>query len=194
MKTTKSFLILCSAARKSRGPMWQVIKVLLVITVVLAFLYYIFEGIGQPEHYGGALGLVKSFVWAFLQYIGMLDEIAGPVPVTAVGKVIAVIIGLLNILIIAIPAGMIGSNYADAMAEDRQNEEIGSVENNRCWSFEGLLRTSCSCAPRGSVAVAVPRSALLSSLDSTKDGRPSLVTRARSIKGSVSMLSYILPT
>lgn len=136
MKASKSFQILGVAARKSREPMWQVIKVLVAVTVMLAIVFFVAEGVGQPKYYGGPTGLLKSFVWAFLQYLGMPEEITGPGPVTAVGKFIAVIIGLLNILVFAIPAGMIGSNYSLAIDEERQAEEIELYRGKLIRSFK----------------------------------------------------------
>lgn len=138
MKTSKSFLILYSAARKSREPMWQVIKVLLCITVILAIIFFCSESLGQPKNYSGPIGLIKSFVWAFLQYVRMPERIAGPGPVTVIGKIVAVIIGLLNILVFAIPAGMIGSNYSSAMREERRAEQIEHYRNKLLRSFRTI--------------------------------------------------------
>jgi voltage-gated potassium channel len=77
-------------------------------------------------------------VWSFAQYIGDPGNFADTPPITFVGRIIAVIIGVLGIAIFAVPAGLVGSGFSEIMEEDAKKEEI---ENNikrivRSFKFE----------------------------------------------------------
>lgn len=115
------FKILLLAANKSVQPMWKAAQVLIYITCGLIIIFYIFEAFAQPKNYGNFLNCI---VWAFSQYIGDPGNFAGPGPITFMGRIIAEIIGILKILIFAVPAGMIGTAYANALKEDKRREEL----------------------------------------------------------------------
>lgn len=136
MKVPKSFQLLWLAAKKSAHPVWQAAKVLIYITIGLAVVFYFAEGLKQPKEYGGALGFLKSLIWAFSQYLGDPGDFSGPGPATVTGRVVAEVIGILNILVFAVPAGMIGSAYSDALAEERRKKELDDFRKRLHKSFK----------------------------------------------------------
>ena len=54
-------------------------------------------------------------MWSFAQYIGDPGNFADTPPITFVGRIIAVIIGVLGIAIFAVPAGM---GFSEIIEED----------------------------------------------------------------------------
>ena len=61
-------------------------------------------------------------MWAFAQYIGDPGGFADTPPVTLVGRIIACIIGLLGIALFAVPAGLIGAGFSEAMGKELHKE------------------------------------------------------------------------
>lgn len=118
---TKSFSLLWQATKNSARPMWQAAKVLIYITLVLVVIFCIVEGLAQPKEYGNPL---NGIVWAFSQYIGDPGKFAGPGPITVVGRLIAEVIGIVKILIFAVPAGMIGAGYSKALKDEKRKKEL----------------------------------------------------------------------
>lgn len=108
--------------------MWASIQVLIVLTVILATVFYFAERNVQPEEYN----YWKSLLWAFTRYIGDPGKFAGPGPVTVVGRLVASLIGIVGIMIFAVPAGLIGAGFRSAIDKElRKNhlEKIGERLN-----------------------------------------------------------------
>lgn len=104
--------------------MWISIQVLVVITLILATIFYIAESNAQPEEYN----YWNSLVWAFTRYIDDPGEFASITPVTVAGRWMATLIGIVGILIFAVPAGLIGGAFTTAIEDDQREkhlEEIG---------------------------------------------------------------------
>ena len=59
-----------------------------------------------------------------MQYIGDPGNFADFQPITIAGRIIAAIIGVIGIAIFAVPAGLIGSGFMDAIAEDKKIREM----------------------------------------------------------------------
>lgn len=93
---------------------------LIIVTFVLSMVLYYVEVKAQPEVYSGA---PESLLWAFMQYIGDPGGFADYSPVTTLGRVISVIIGVLGLAIFAIPAGLVGSAFTDAIDRKGKDEE-----------------------------------------------------------------------
>lgn len=136
-KYGKSFRLLFQAARNCRHDMWQALQLLLLITFVLAIFFYAVESYAQPAEYGNPL---KVIVWALTQYIGDPGSFAGPGPVTFAGRLIATIIGIIKILIFAVPAGMIGSGFSQAIKDDSRLKKFYSDREKIRKCF---MRTQC---------------------------------------------------
>lgn len=121
MKRTNSFVLFGRAFKNARNDFWVSIQVLLVATIVLAILFYIVEHMAQPEEYSNPW---DAFVWAITRYIGDPGKFAGTGPVTLVGRWIDTAIGILKILIFAVPAGLVANGFKKAMDDDKRQSQL----------------------------------------------------------------------
>lgn len=117
----RPFKLFGKAMKDATKPMLKAVLVLFYISLVLFVAFAIAEGFRQPKEYGNPW---YSFLWVFSQYIGDPGNFSGPGPVTMVGRLVAVVIGILKIMIFAVPAGMIGSYYGDALKADKRKKEV----------------------------------------------------------------------
>lgn len=117
--------------------------VLLLMLVFSASGIYLLEGDIQPDTFGS---IPSSMWWSIvtLTTVGYGDV----VPVTAGGKVFAGLIGLIGIGMIAVPAAILASGFAESIHERRRkyNERIhdllrdGILDEKDRWQLEGLRR------------------------------------------------------
>lgn len=144
--SANSFKILLEVAKNCRHEMWQFLQVLLATTLVLAAIFYLAEADAQPKEYANPL---RAFVWALTQFIGDPGDFAGPDPVTTAGRLVASAIGIIHILIFAVPAGMIGSRFSEALEEENKKKEkeahLGSILG--CFQREQCRHTLYKCVP-----------------------------------------------
>lgn len=110
-----SFKILYRAVTSKLNELFVSLQFLVVVTLMLSFVLFFYEHAAQPEVYNNGM---KSVVWAFAQYIGDPGNFADTPPITMVGRIIACIIGILGIAIFAVPAGLIGAGFSEAMEEE----------------------------------------------------------------------------
>ena len=111
-----SFRLLQTAISSKAKEMWVSLQFLVIVTLVLSFVLFFYEHTAQPEVYDNGF---KSVVWAFAQYVGDPGNFADTPPVTLVGRLIACIIGLLGIALFAVPAGLIGAGFSEAMEDEK---------------------------------------------------------------------------
>ena len=132
----KSFRLLANAFASKKSELIVSMQFLVIVTMMLSFILYFSEHDAQPEAYSDG---IVSVVWAFMQYIGDPGGFAENSPVTFVGRVIACVIGLLGIAIFAVPAGLIGSGFTEAMEkEEKAEKNVANVEKLRL-AFERKL-------------------------------------------------------
>ena len=112
-----SFRLLQTAISSKAKEMWVSLQFLAIVTLMLSFVLFFYEHSAQPEVYDNGF---KSVVWAFAQYIGDPGGFAATPPVTFAGRLIACIIGLLGIALFAVPAGLIGAGFTEAMEDEKQ--------------------------------------------------------------------------
>jgi voltage-gated potassium channel len=117
MKRTNSFVLFGRAFKNAKNDFWVSIQVLLVATFVLALIFYVVEHTAQPEEYESPW---DAFVWAITRYIGDPGHFAGKGPITLTGRYIDTFIGILKILIFAVPAGLVANGFRQAMADDKK--------------------------------------------------------------------------
>ena len=129
----KAFRFLGTAVKSKKTEMLVSLQFLTITTVVLSLLLYIVEHDANPGMIGDGW---KSFVWAFAKYIGDPGKIADEPIVTAAGQVIAFIVGILGIAIFAVPIGLIGSGFTEAIEEQQKEEEIKNNIDKLHRSFE----------------------------------------------------------
>lgn len=111
-----SFRLLQTAISSKAKEMWVSLQFLVIVTLMLSFVLFFYEHNAQPEVYDNGF---KSVVWAFAQYVGDPGNFADTPPVTLVGRLIACIIGLLGIALFAVPAGLIGAGFSEAMEDEK---------------------------------------------------------------------------
>lgn len=132
MKRTNSFVLFGRAFKNAKNDFWVSVQVLLVATVVLAMLFYFVEHIAQPEEYNNPW---DAFVWAITRYIGDPGKFAGKGPVTLTGRYIDTLIGILKILIFAVPAGLVANGFRQAMADEKRKRKLEEFRERITKSF-----------------------------------------------------------
>ena len=147
MKRTNSFVLFGRAFKNAKNDFWVSIQVLLVATFVLALLFYFVEHTAQPEEYKNPW---DAFVWAITRYIGDPGKFAGKGPVTLTGRYIDTFIGILKILIFAVPAGLVANGFRQAMADDKRKRHLEECRIKIRKSFRRILnkKTQYRVIPR----------------------------------------------
>ena len=107
----------------TKDEMWISMVLVIGLTVGLSVIFYIAESMAQPEVFSNYW---DALVWAYTRYIEGGDGVFDGGPVTIIGKIIASLLGFIGIAIVAIPAGLIGSGFIDAMNEEKHENEIES--------------------------------------------------------------------
>ena len=116
----RSFRLLREAISSKSKEMFISLQFLVIVTLMLSFVLYFYEHAAQPDVYNNG---VKSALWAFTRYLGdMGNLIASNPPVTTAGKIIACAIGILGIALFAVPAGLIGAGFSEAMDNELHKE------------------------------------------------------------------------
>ena len=127
-----SFRLFWRAVKSTRHEMWVSLQVLVAATLVLSLLLYIVEHAAQPEvfrNYWDAL------LWSFMGYIEDPGEFAQYAPVTFWGRVLKIMCAIVNIAIFAVPAGLLGGGFSDAIAEDKRRRELDDYKSRLMKAF-----------------------------------------------------------
>ena len=132
----RSFKLLAKAFQSKKEELWVSVQFLTIVTVILSFVLFFYEHQAQPEVYDNG---IVSVVWAFAQYIGDPGGFAETPPITIVGRLIACAIGVLGIAIFAVPAGLIGAGFTEAMADDKKERVIAENRKRLQSAFERKL-------------------------------------------------------
>lgn len=132
----RSFRLLQEAVMSKAKEMLISLQFLVIVTLILSFVLYFYEHTAQPDVYDNG---VRSVVWAFAQYIGDPGGFADTPPITMVGRIIACIIGVLGIALFAVPAGLIGAGFSEAMERDLHKTEIEENIGKMRRAFETKL-------------------------------------------------------
>lgn len=135
----RSFRLLQKAIQSKTKEMLISLQFLAIVTLMLSFILFFYEHAAQPEVYDNG---VRSVLWAFAQYIGDPGGFADTPPITFAGRFIACIIGILGIALFAVPAGLIGSGFSEAMEEELHNEEVAKNIGKLTIAFERKLDRS----------------------------------------------------
>ena len=131
-----SFKLLKKAITSKAEEMWVSLQFLSIITLMLSFVLFFYEHTAQPEVYNNGF---KSVVWAFAQYIGDPGGFADTPPITLVGRIIACIIGILGIALFAVPAGLVGAGFSEAMEEELHKKVVSKNIDKLHTAFERKL-------------------------------------------------------
>lgn len=145
-KKRNSFRLLWQAILDSRQPMWASLQVLIILTLILATIFFIAESRVQPDEYNYG----RSILWGFTRYIGDPGNFAGNGPVTLTGRIVASCIGIVGILIFAVPAGLIASGFRGAIDKELRKEHLADIGNRLHKAFRRKQdgETLYMCVPR----------------------------------------------
>lgn len=128
----RSFRMLREAFVSKAKEMFISLQVLLIVTLMLSFALYFYEHAAQPEVYNNGL---RSVIWAFAQYVRN-PGLTSAMPITLEGRFIAFFVGLLGVALFAVPSGLVGAGFSEAMKRDRQKEVIKKNEEKLRLAFE----------------------------------------------------------
>lgn len=131
-----SFKLLKAAFMSKKAELAVSLQFLCIITLILSFVLFFVENKVQPEVYKNGW---KAVLWAFNQYIKDPGGLAYTPPVSMVGKLIAVAIGILKIAIFAVPAGLIGSGFLQAVNAQKEKENLENISDKLRLAFERQL-------------------------------------------------------
>ncbi|MBQ5644344.1 MAG: ion transporter, partial [Bacteroidaceae bacterium] len=131
-----SFRLLQTAMSSKSRELWVSLQFLIIVTLMLSFVLFFYEHNAQPDVYDNGF---KSVVWAFAQYIGDPGGFADTPPITLMGRIIASIIGVLGIALFAVPAGLVGAGFSEAMEDDKKNAFIKKNIGKLQIAFERKL-------------------------------------------------------
>lgn len=132
MKRTNSFVLFGRAFKNAKKDFWVSIQVLLVVTIVVAIIFYFVEHTAQPEEYDNPW---DAFVWAVTRYIGDPGKFAGKGPITLTGRYLDTFIGIMKILIFAVPAGLVANGFRQAMADEKRRLKLEDFRARITKSF-----------------------------------------------------------
>lgn len=132
----KSFDLIYWAIKNKSKELIVSMQFLLIITFLLSLILFTYEHKVQPDVYDNGF---SSVVWAFAQYIGDPGKFAEAPPVTMPGKIIAFIVGILGIAIFAVPAGILGAGFTEAIENDAHRAQLEENHEKLKKSFERRL-------------------------------------------------------
>ena len=131
-----SFKLLKAAFMSKKAELAVSLQFLCIITLILSFLLFFVENKEQSEYYSNGW---KAMVWAFNQYIKDPGGFAYVPPASTIGKLIACAIGILKIAIFAVPAGLIGSGFLQAVNAQKEKETLKTISKKLHLAFERKL-------------------------------------------------------
>lgn len=108
------------------------LAIVVALTVVLSFIFYGVENAAQPEVFAC---YSDALVWAYTRYIEGGDGVFDGSPVTVVGKLIASLFGFIGIAVVAIPAGLMGSGFMEAINISRRQKELEGFHKKMVRAF-----------------------------------------------------------
>lgn len=132
----KSWKLLEDTIKAKKRELIISMQFLLVVTLILSLILFFCEHEAQPEVYDNGF---SSVLWAFGQYIGDPGGFAENPPITGFGKFIACIVGLLGIAIVAVPAGILGSGFTEAIEHERDDEKLRLNQEKLVSMFQRKL-------------------------------------------------------
>lgn len=128
------------AFSNTRSEMLVSMLVLVAITLSLSIVFYLVEYNEQPDVFAN---WGDCMAWASSRYIEGGDGVFEGGPATITGRIIAFLLGLIGIAIVAIPAGLIGSGFIDAIAEEKREKELAEYRD-RMYKMFRRVQSKCT--------------------------------------------------
>ena len=136
MNRTNPFILFGRAFKYARKDFWVSAQVLFWITLALSAVVYFVEHKAQPGEY---VHIDDAIVWAFTRYIGDPGDFAANDPITLVGRYVCTFIGILKILIFAVPAGLVSNGFRKAISEDNRRIHLEECRDRIVKAFRRKL-------------------------------------------------------
>lgn len=108
------------------------VAVLLVATAVLGAILGLLEHNAQPDAYPH---WTYGYVWTLMCYLSNAGNFSPEDPVTFWGRIIWLIIAIINILIFAVPAGLVANGFSAAMDKDKREKKLGRYHERMLKAF-----------------------------------------------------------
>ena len=142
-----AFVFFGRAFKNAKKDFWVSIQVLFWVSIILSVIFYVVEHAAQPEEYPNWW---QAIVWTFTRYIGDPGKFSGKGPITLTGRHIDTIIGILKILIFAVPAGLFANGFRKAMEDDKREKHMQECREKIWKSFrrQQTKKTFYRVAPR----------------------------------------------
>lgn len=131
-----SFNLLSDAIKEKKNELIVSLQFLVIVTFILSIMLYIYEHNAQPEVYDNG---IRSVVWSFAQYIGDPGQFADTPPITVPGRIVACLVGLMGIAIVAVPAGILGAGFTEAIENRNKKETIATNSERLRSAFQRKL-------------------------------------------------------
>jgi voltage-gated potassium channel len=131
-----SFNLLSDSIKEKKNELIVSMQFLVIVTFILSIILYVYEHDAQPDVYDDGL---RSVIWSFAQYIGDPGQFADTPPITFVGKVIACLVGIMGIAIVAVPAGILGAGFTEAIENRNRSEKTAHDADKLRSAFQRKL-------------------------------------------------------
>lgn len=125
-KQFKGMQFFWKGLKSAKEDMWASVQVLFIATIVLGVLLCIVE----PNFHW-----YDGFLWSFMKYLGNPGKFSPDDPVTIVGRYIWIVISVIQILIFAVPAGLVANGFREAMAKDKREEKLNKFRKRMHKAF-----------------------------------------------------------
>ena len=123
------------AYQKTKSQLGVSLVILLLVTIFLVLAMLLAETANNNFSFWDAL------VWPLVKYVEDPADITKP-PVTAVGKFIGTLVGVMGVAIFAVPAGLIGSGLISAMEEQEREQKLDKMRRRLHKSFRRAVPTN----------------------------------------------------
>ena len=120
-KYPNNISIFVKAFSNTKHEMWISLQILCIIAIVLSCLMFLAESASNTEY-----TFMDALTWAFVKFVDDPADIAEP-PISTFGQIVGTLIGVVGVAIFAVPAGLIGSGFMDAMSETRRTQELAVI-------------------------------------------------------------------
>lgn len=117
----KGFVFFWKGLVAAKRNFWVSVQVLIILTFLLSVVQFAFEHEAQPEKYSS---LWDSIVWGFMGYLGNPGNFSPGEPITLVGRIVAILISIVGIMIFAVPAGLVANGFTEAMDKDKRDKKL----------------------------------------------------------------------
>ena len=125
-KQFKGIQFFWKGLKSAKEDMWASVQMLFIATIVLGVLLCIVE----PNFHW-----YDGFLWSFMKYLGNPGKFSPDDPVTIVGRYIWIVISVIQILIFAVPAGLVANGFREAMAKDKREEKLNKFRKRMHKAF-----------------------------------------------------------